>query len=373
MSDKGRVVVTVAPRASFEIREHPLPSLEPGTALMRIELCGVCGTDVHYWSGYKPTIPIKFPGIMGHEIVGILERQNDGYLQDALGNPLQPGDRVIPAPLVTCGTCYYCRIVKEPVKCENGKAYGHLGDGYPYHTGGYGEYLYLCLPGTAVFKTDLSPEEAVFLEPASIAVNAIDKVRVNPGETVVVQGAGNIGLLCLVMAKEAGASKTIVVGGPPARLALAKKFGADVIVDIAEMREPAERVAFVRAQTPGGYGADVVIEAAGVPAAVPEGIDFLRFGGRFCEAGHFADAGPVAINPSTQMCAKCITLVGAWSSTPDTFARALRVLESRKYPIGEMVTHKLPLERTEDAFRALASNYILDGREIIKAAIAPWG
>ena len=372
MADNGRVVVTMGPRGAFEIREHPLPRLEPGTALLRIELSGICGTDVHYWAGYKPTIPIKFPAIMGHEIVGIVEEQNRGYEVDALGRSIKPGDRIVPAPLVTCGTCFYCQIAREPVKCLNGKAYGHLGDGYPYHTGGYAEYLYLNLPGTTVFRTDLAPEEAVFLEPMSIAVTAVDKVRVNPGETVVVQGTGNIGLLCLAVAKEAGASKIIVIGGPPARLELAKKFGADVLIDIAQVRSPAERVERVRAETAGGYGADVVIEAAGVPSAVPEGIDCLRYGGRFCEAGHFADAGTVPINPSTQLCAKCITLVGAWSSLPDTFARGLKIMERRRYPIAEMVSHRLPLERTEDAFRALASDYVLDGREIIKATVAPW-
>jgi L-iditol 2-dehydrogenase len=372
MADKGRVAVTIAPRQAFEIREHPLPPLEPGTALMRVELCGVCATDVHYWRGDKPTIPIKFPGIMGHEIVGLVERQNQGYETDALGQEVRPGDRVVPAPLVTCGVCYYCRIVKEPVKCLNGRAYGHLGDGAPFHTGGYGQYLYLNLPNTAIFKTALPPEIAVFLEPMSIAVAAIEKVRIVPGDTVVIQGTGPIGLLSLVVAQESGAQKTIVVGGRRARLELAKKLGADVVVNRNEFKSAAERVEAVRAETPGGFGADVVVETAGVPEAVPEGIDFLRFGGRFCEAGHFADAGSVAINPSTHLCAKCITLVGSWSSTPDAFARGLKIMESRKYPLEEMVTHRLPLGQTEDAFRAIASDYILDGREVIKAGIAPW-
>ena len=152
MADKGRVVVTIAPREPMEIREHPLPELEPGTALLRIELSGICGTDVHYWAGYKPTIPITFPGIMGHEVVGIVEEQNDGYEVDALGQPIHPGDRIVPAPLVTCGTCFFCQIAKEPVKCLNGKAYGHLGDGPPYHTGGYAEYLYLKYLAITVMK-----------------------------------------------------------------------------------------------------------------------------------------------------------------------------------------------------------------------------
>ncbi len=372
MADSGRVIVTMGPRGAFELREHPLPKLEQGTALLRTEMCGICGTDVHYWAGYRPTIPIRFPGIMGHEIVGTVVEQNGGYLTDALGRPIKPGDRIVPAPLVTCGACYWCQIAREPVKCLNGKAYGHLGDGYPYHTGGYGQYLYLCLPGTTVFRTDLPPEVAVFLEPISIAVTAVDKVRVNPGETVVVQGTGNIGLLCLAVAREAGASRVIAVGGPAARLELARRFGADVLIDIGQISDPQQRIEMVRAHTPGGHGADVVIEAAGVPAAVPEGIDFLRYGGRFCEVGHFADAGTVPINPSTHLCAKCITLVGAWSSLPDSFARGLNILEAAKYPFGDMVTHRLPLERTGEAFHALSSDYMLDGREIIKAVIAPW-
>ncbi len=125
-------------------------------------------------------------------------------------------------------------------------------------------------------------------------------------------------------------------------------------------------------ESTGGFGADVVFEVAGVPAAVPEGIDYLRYGGRFCEEGHFADSGTVEINPSTHMCAKCITLVGAWSSTPDTFARSLNLLERGDFPYGDLITHRLPLERTTEGFQALAGDKMLDGKEVIKAVTAPW-
>lgn len=372
MVNKGRITVLEAPGSEFIIREHELPEAEPGTALMKIEMCGLCGTDVHYWKGHKPTFDLIFPGVMGHEITGTLIALGEGFREDALGKPLKVGDRIVPAPLVTCGSCFFCAIAKEPVKCLNGKAYGHLGDGPPYHHGGYAEYLYLFLPGTMVFKTDLPPEVAVLLEPMSIAVNAVDKIGVYPGEVAVVQGVGPIGLLTVACAKLSGASRVIAIDSQPGRLALAKKLGADLTINLKEFPEAKDRIRSVHEESTGGFGADVVFECAGVPSAVPEGIDYLRYGGRFCEEGHFADAGTVEINPSTHMCAKCITLVGAWSSTPDTFARALNLLERHDFPYGEMVTHRLPLERTTEGFRALATDRIIDGREVIKAVTAPW-
>ena len=373
MAKKGKITVLEAPGAEFEIREHELPQVEPGTALMKIEMCGICGTDAHYWAGHKPTIDLVFPGVMGHEIVGAIIAAGEGFDTDALGKPLGVGDRIVPAPLVVCGQCFFCTIAKEPVKCLNGKAYGHLGDGPPYHHGGYAEYLYVFLPGTAVFKTDLPPEVAVLLEPMSIAVNAVDKVGIFPGEVAVVQGVGPIGLLTVACAKLSGASKVIAVDSQPARLEMARRMGADVTIDLRQVSNVEDRVRMVHGESTSGYGADVVFEVAGVPVAVPEGIDYLRYGGRFCEEGHFADSGTVEINPSTHMCAKCITLVGAWSSTLDTFARALNLMERGDFPYGDMVTHRLPLERTTAAFRALASDRTLDSREIIKAVTAPWG
>lgn len=372
MSGTGKYAVAMAPLEPFEVRESPVPDIEFGTAFMRVELGGVCATDVHYWKGDKPSIPIKFPCAMGHEIVGIVEAQNHGYETDFLGKPVRPGDRIVVAPLVIEGNGYWRDVAKLPVKEPSAKAYGHLGDGSPYHHGGYGEYLYIFLPGSAIFKTDLPAEEAVFLEPTSIAVAAIDKVRIFPGETVVIQGTGPIGLLSLMVAREAGAAKTIVVGGRRTRLDLAKKMGADIVVNRHEFATPEERVAAIKDETLGGYGADVVIATAGVPDSIPEGIDFVRYGGRFCEAGHFADSGSVMLNPSRHFCSKSITLVGSWSSEPEHFARALAIMERREYPLGDLISHRIPVERTEDAFRALASNYLLDDREVIKAAVAPW-
>jgi threonine dehydrogenase-like Zn-dependent dehydrogenase len=373
MAKTGRITVCAEPGADFVIREHELPKVEPNTALMKIEMCGLCGTDVHYWQGHKPTIPLQWPGVMGHEFVGTLVEIGDGYYEeDALGKPLKVGDRVVPAPLVNSGFDFYQTFVNELVKDENAAAYGHLGDGPPYHHGGYAEYLYLFLPNTLVYKTDLPPEVAVQLEPMSIAVNGINRIGIKPGEVVVVQGAGPIGLMNVACAKLSGASKVISVDMVPERLEMAKKLGADVTINLKEVPSVGDRVRLVHEESTGGYGADVVLQCVGVPAAVPEGIDYLRYGGRFCEQGHFADSGTVEINPSLHLCAKLITLVGSWSSTPPTFIQALNLMERMDFPYGEVVTHRIPLERTTEGFRALATDKTLDGKAAIKIVTAPW-
>jgi len=371
MTKKGKVVVISGIKGTFTIKEYDLPEPEERTALMKIEMCGICGSDVHYWQGYKPTFTVPFPGMFGHEIVGTLVSLGKGFNKDTLGNPLKVGDRIVPAALVTCGHCFYCEIAKEPVKCLNGKAYGHLGDGAPYHTGGYGEYLYLCLKEGAVFKTNLSPEVAVLLEPISIGVNAVDRTGIKVGETVVVQGDGPIGLLTLACVKEAGAGKIIMVGGYDARLKIAKEFGADMTIDMEKIKSSQERIEIVRKNSVGGYGADVVFECAGFPNAVPEGIEYLRYGGKFCELGHFADTGTIPINPSTHICAKCITIIGSWSSPTDTFVRGLKILESGRYAFEKMISHKLPLEKLGEAYESLSTTRVIDGEKVIKAVIAP--
>jgi L-iditol 2-dehydrogenase len=372
MAKTARITVCDGPGADFVIREHELPAVEPGTALIKIEMCGICGTDVHYWQGHKPTIPLAWPGVMGHEIVGTIEALGPSFDRDALGMPLKVGDRIVPAPLVNSGFDFFQTFAREPVKDMKARAYGHLGDGPPYHHGGYAEYLYLFLPNSLVFKTDLPPEVAVLLEPMSIAVNAINRIRIRPGDVVVVQGAGPIGLMNVACAKLSGASKLIVVDSIPDRLQMAKKLGADVTINLDELPKAEDRVRIVHELSTGGFGADVDLQCVGVPAAVPEGIDYLRYGGRFCEEGHFSDSGTVEINPSLHFCAKLITLVGSWSSSPDAFVQALKLMERADFPYGEVVTHRLPLERLTEGFRALATNKTIDGRTAIKAVTAPW-
>jgi L-iditol 2-dehydrogenase len=198
----------------------------------------------------------------------------------------------------------------------------------------------------------------------------VSRVSMPVGSTAVIQGAGAIGILTLVAAREAGALRTIVVGAPESRLELAKTFGADLTISIDDVPDPAERVRLVREETPGGYGADVVFECTGVPASLPEGLDMLRRGGTYVEAGHYTDHGDVALNPFRHMVHKQITLVAVWGADTPHFVAGRALIESGKYPFADLVSHRLPLDRVAEGVAAIGGTYRLDGEEIRKVAVA---
>jgi threonine dehydrogenase-like Zn-dependent dehydrogenase len=225
-----------------------------------------------------------------------------------------------------------------------------------------------------MLKMDSSPTTAVLSEPLGVAVTAVRRAAPKLGETVVVQGCGAIGLLTLGLAKHAGATRAIVVGGPRARLEVARSFGADVVLDIDLVRDPAERTRLVLAETLAGLGADLVFGCVGLAPAWLEGISYVRDGGRFMELGLASDTGDVTFNPCTQLVAKNISLMGTLGL--ENYQDALvagRILSAGRLPFEQVVSHQLPLERVGDAIAALNSNYALDGRTALKIAIAANG
>ncbi|MFN8455774.1 MAG: zinc-binding dehydrogenase [Anaerolineae bacterium] len=228
-------------------------------------------------------------------------------------------------------------------------------------------------PQTRFFKTNLPAEIAVLTEPFSTPVHGVQRVGIKPGDTVLVQGAGTVGLLSVAAALSVGASRVMVIGGPKRRLEVAKAFGVDVTIDLAEVKTSAERVKLVKEATVGGRGVDVVIEAAGVPSAILEGIQCLRNGGRYCELGHFADVGEVPLNPNRHFLANNITLVGSSGYGPDHFLQAIRLLEKRAFPYELLVTHRLPLAQAHAAVTALTaqSGWKIGTEEVVKITIAP--
>jgi threonine dehydrogenase-like Zn-dependent dehydrogenase len=350
----ARAAVFRGSERDFDIVEQPVPQPAPGALLLKMELGGICGTDVHMYEMGTPA-PMAF----GHENAGVIVALGEGVSHDYLGRPVKVGDRVVPQP----GTGV------------PGRSYGfrqHPVDGPPFFTGGFGQYLHLCYPNTAFFRTDAPAEVAVLLEPLTIAVHAIDRARVRVGDTVVVQGTGAIGLLTIFVARRAGAVKVIAVGGPPGRLALAEQLGADVCIDIGAVGDAEERTRQVLAQTPGGHGADVVVECAGVKAAITEGIGYLRRSGTFCEVGHFVDTGDMVINPNKHLLVKDLTLVAPWGSRTEHFVRSLPLLEKEQQALSTMVSHRIPLTRLQEAFETLMGRYHLDGRDAIKIAVEPW-
>jgi L-iditol 2-dehydrogenase len=222
------------------------------------------------------------------------------------------------------------------------------------------------------FRLDAEPRAGVLLEPLVIAYHQALSAGQMLGAIVAVQGAGAIGVLVAALAKRAGARRVILIGGPEARLRMGLEFGADRTINIETLADPSARIKAVANETPQGLGADVVFEVTGVPSALAEGLSMLRPGGTYVAAGHFTDAGDVALNPFKHFTNKHVRLVGVWGADLSHWAGALALLEANAYPFERIVSHTLPLERVHDAMQSLSTNYRLDGKEVGKLVIAPF-
>ena len=343
--------VLVGYQQPLEVRRYPLPQdLQAEEALVRVEMAGICGTDIHLWLGQ---LPIPLPVILGHETVGRIQRVGVGLERDWRGQPIAVGDRVTWASGIACGECYYCRQKRQPTRCLSRKAYGisYNADQAPHLRGGYAEYI-LLRKGSAIFKLpdSLATESMVGAGCAlTTAIHGFERAPVRFGDTVVIQGAGPVGLAALAVAKQSGAAKTIVIGAPDHRLALAREFGADETVSIEAIPSQEERRSFILDAT-GGFGADYVAECAGYPAAVPEGMELCRDGGTFLVLGQYGNAGDVAMNPHT-ITRKELTLVGSWGFEPRHVYQALAFLDRThwKYLFAKQVTHRFSLHEASEA------------------------
>lgn len=363
MVEKVRGAVFNEAKKPLEIQEFPKPAVQKGAILAKVESAGICGTDIHVWSGNVPWVPS--PIILGHESVGIVDTLGEGVETDSLGNPISEGDRIYWAIGITCGRCYYC-LRKTPTRCLNRKAIGLSipCDKPPHLFGGWAEYIYL-LPETYVFKVPKGlPSQAIAAVgcagPTMIA--GIENVSIDFDDVVVIQGSGPIGMFGMILAQERGARQTIMIGGPEHRLELAKKAGATQTINIEEVTDVAERVNTVRGLS-GGYGPDVVLECTGVPTAIQEAILMVRDGGRILEVGAYGDYGPVEINPY-HITSRQLRIIGSYSKVPRHECEFINFMAEKwmKYPFMEMVTHKFSLEKIN---KALMTQKNLKGMKVI--------
>lgn len=339
----------------LELRRYPLPvEIEPGAALVKVEMAGICGTDVHLWKGQ---LQIPRPIILGHETVGVIARMGEGLEKDWTGASLREGDRVTWSAGMLCGHCYNCTVIRQPTRCLNRSAYGisFNSDDAPHFSGGYAEYIYL-RPGTAIFKlSDVSSEAVIGAGCALVtAIHGLERMEINWGDTVVIQGSGAVGLAALAVAKSSGASTTIVIGSPESRLDLARAFGADYTINIEDFADSAARLNQVKQLTK-GFGTDAVIECVGSPSVVPEGFEMCRDGGKYLVLGHYGDAGAAPINPHI-ITRKQLTVYGSWASEPRHMAAAIEFLRKQRerFPFDRLVTHRFPLERANEALETTA-------------------
>jgi L-iditol 2-dehydrogenase len=385
MSSESVLAATLVQPGQYEVREYPMPEPGPGCVLVKMELSGICGTDKHTYQGFINQYAgigdgkkIRFPIIQGHENVGTVAAiGGDGHYTDFEGIPLAVGDRVVVGANVSCGDCYYCRHDFPYYFCQNMTDYGNnlSAADPPYLFGGWSQYMYI-VPGSFLVRVpdDLPSEVAVLTEVMAVTVG-LDRAKqmsVFPSEaflfddTVVVLGVGPLGMCFLMKARMLGAGNIIAVDLSDYRLQFAKRLGADHVLNIGKTTL-ADRLDFVRGLTQ-GRGADMVIETAGVPKVVPEGLEMLRLGGLLVEAGNFSDLGEVPISPFRHLCSKSVRILGVGGEEPAGYGPSMRQMARymHNYPLREFVSHRFPLRDVEAAVQMAI------GPDSMKVAMEPW-
>ncbi len=366
MSDRILAAVMTAPREPIIIREFDRPDLPPGAALLHTVRSEVCGTDVHLWHGRLAGVP--YPIIPGHVSAGTLEAVR-GPLTGIDGSVLREGDRVAFFDVHrTCGRCRACVVHRTPTRCSARRVYGITDPASEGLFGGWSQAIYL-EPGVGVARLADSVDFEDYIGGGCgllTAVHILERAALRPGDSVVVQGTGAVGLSAIALARLGGASTIVAIGAPETRLGLARRMGADHVLDVTKTRVE-ERLETVRGLTH-GEGADVVLEAAGAAAAVPEGLDLSRDGGRYVIAGHYTDVGETSINAHSQINRKHLEIRGCWGSEPGHFLRALSFLEryAAQVPWREIGGATYPLTALNEALADA------EAMRITKALVDPW-
>jgi putative phosphonate catabolism associated alcohol dehydrogenase len=353
-----------APNEPFVLKEFPLRPARQGEVLVRVRMSTICRSDIHSYEGRRPN---PCPGILGHEIIGVIEQIGAGIEQDMRGEPLKIGDRITWSEYFFEGQCYYREILDMPQKCQGLRKYGHdLASEDPHFLGGFAEYCYI-LPGTFILKlpTELSDEEATPLNCGVATMASVtEAAAIGLGHAVVIQGLGLLGLYGAAMAKARGARCVIGLDAVPARLEIATKFGVDHALNITGATAQSV-VAQVRALC-SPDGADAVVEVCGIPDVIPQGLQMLRIGGRYVIAGLVNPDANVTID-ANMLVKRWITMRGVHNYHPRHLLQALDfVMANRdRFPFREIVDAKFALSDLDAAFKKAAE------RTVLRAAIVP--
>jgi alcohol dehydrogenase len=346
MADKSRGATLIAPD-KIEIREYPVPDIPSDGGLVALEMAGVCGSDVKYYHG-KINLPL--PIILGHEILGRVAKLGR---QAASIHGVKEGDRVIFKGALGCGRCPDCRRGAARF-CKSRTSYGGRTScaNPPHLFGGFADYIYLA-PDVLLTKVsdDLTAETAALV--GSVMANgfqwAIRRGGVKMGDFVLIQGPGQQGLSCTFAARHAGAARIFVtgIGSDAPRLALAERFGAHRTINV----ENEDVVQVIREET-GGAMADVVVDVSGSPKALQTSVDCLRRQGTVVLAGLSGDSTVTPMMMDKLVWGE-IRLQGAYTADNDAVEASVRLLETTKFPVQEMVSHVFPIEETERCIRSV--------------------
>lgn len=365
----GRLAAFFGPGRPMEIHEYPMPEPAPGAVIVRMTVANVCGTDLHQWRGEFDVARFgrPYPQVLGHEMTGVVAALGEGVEHDSAGAPLAEGDRVVFRYFTPCGRCRAC-LKGWTRACPNARSYLRMPCTEPPHFNGAFGDLYYVRPGTSIFRVPDNLSDAVVAGvncALSQVVGGFEEVALQLGEHVVIQGAGGLGLFATAVARELGAGRVIVVDAHEDRLALARRFGADRTINLAELPEATARAALVRELTD-GWGADVVVDVAGHPSAFTEGIAMLSRTGRYLEIGSLHPGTTVPVDVS-ELVFRNATVHANFYYEPLHLARAIALLSRTRddYPWDAVASRPFPLERINEAFDAA------DRGDVARVAIVP--
>ena len=310
---------------SLTVRSTPVRTLLPNEVLLKVQACGVCGTDVHIVDGASRSNP---PVVLGHEFIGIIEDVGGG------AHELISGQHAAVDPNISCGVCYFCRRGLVHL-CTNLRALGVDRDG------GMAEYC--IVPSQQIYPLPhgIPTEAAAFVEPVSCAVHGIERANISAGDTVVIIGGGTIGLIMLQLAGNAGACRIILVEPNERKRLIASQLGAYVLLD------PTVHDTKTAVMDITNVGADVVIECVGKPQTAELALEIVRRGGTVEFFGVCPIGEKISVEPN-QVYFKELTVVGSYIN-PHTFSRAIALLDAGKVRVDKFQIDKFPLEGVREA------------------------
>jgi L-iditol 2-dehydrogenase len=358
----GRVAMLTA-LEHFDIQEYNIPPLGDDDILVKVEGCGVCGTDAHE---FKRDPFGLIPVVLGHEGTGEIVAMGKNVKIDSAGKPVHIGDKVVS-----------CMIFKDnpditmfDLNKQNvggADVYGLLPDDNVHHNGWFADYIVLRGGSTFFNVSELSLDLRILIEPAAVLIHAVERAKTTGilrfNSRVVVQGCGPIGLLCIAVLRTMGVENIIAIDGEDNRLEFAKEMGANHSVNFKHYND-VEALAQAVKDGFGGYYADFAFQCTGSPIAHSNIYKFIRNGGGLCELGFFVNGGESSINPHFDICAKEITTVGSWVYTLRDYPTTFDFLKRAKgigLPLEKLITHRFPLEQINEA---LQTNLKMEGLKI---------
>ena len=306
-------VVKSKPQVGIEIMEVPEPSPREDEVLVRVEACGICGTDVHFYEWLEHSRWITLPRVLGHEVVGQVARMGDRV------KGFEIGQRVVTETWGGCGFCYYCRLGRFN-SCETQLRIGQHSDG--------GMARHVTIPAVSLFPIpeELSTADAAVLEPLGVALHALERCRFKPGDDVAILGPGPIGLLATQLMRQSGAATVVVAGlaEDAQRLSFAENWGG-IPVNVSE-EDLTERIRKLTA----GRGVDLTFEMSGGDGALDLAVSITKPGGQVAVVG----LGNPGVFDTNRMVHKEIDLIGSWRRQPSSWFRAINLVKEGRLPAG---------------------------------------